>query len=217
MSPACSRISCRWPATAPLPTTRRSWAASRRFRGRRVMVIGHEKGDDTASRLKHNFGMGKPEGYRKAIRLMQLADRFGLPVLTLGRHVGRVSRRAGRGARPGRSDRALDRGVPALERADGRGGRRRGRFGRRDRAGGGQPRADVRTRRLFGDLARGLRVDPVAHRRQGAGRGRGDEDHRAGPEGARRDRHDRAASRWAARIAIPMRRSPRWAMRWRVR
>src|ERR1700710_1087445 len=53
------------------------------FRGRRVLVIGHEKGDDTASRLRHNFGMGKPEGYRKAIRLMQLADRFGLPVMTL--------------------------------------------------------------------------------------------------------------------------------------
>ena len=53
------------------------------FRGRKVMVIGHEKGDDTASRLRHNFGMAKPEGYRKAIRLMQLADRFGLPVLTL--------------------------------------------------------------------------------------------------------------------------------------
>ncbi|WP_275575801.1 carboxyl transferase domain-containing protein, partial [Stenotrophomonas maltophilia] len=54
-----------------------------RFRGRRVMVIGHEKGDDTASRLKHNFGMGKPEGYRKAIRLMALADKFHLPVITL--------------------------------------------------------------------------------------------------------------------------------------
>ncbi|MFA5989266.1 MAG: acetyl-CoA carboxylase carboxyltransferase subunit alpha [Sphingomonas sp.] len=54
-----------------------------RFNGRRVMVIGHEKGDDTASRLRHNFGMGKPEGYRKAVRLMQLADRFGLPVITL--------------------------------------------------------------------------------------------------------------------------------------
>jgi acetyl-CoA carboxylase carboxyl transferase subunit alpha len=51
--------------------------------GRRLMLIGHEKGDDTASRLKHNFGMAKPEGYRKAIRLMQLADRFGLPVVTL--------------------------------------------------------------------------------------------------------------------------------------
>ncbi len=51
--------------------------------GTRVMLIGHEKGDDTASRLRHNFGMAKPEGYRKAIRLMQLADRFGLPVVTL--------------------------------------------------------------------------------------------------------------------------------------
>jgi len=47
------------------------------------MLIGHEKGDDTASRLKHNFGMAKPEGYRKAIRLMRLADRFGIPVVTL--------------------------------------------------------------------------------------------------------------------------------------
>ena len=47
------------------------------------MLIGHEKGDDTASRLRHNFGMAKPEGYRKAIRLMRLADRFGLPVVTL--------------------------------------------------------------------------------------------------------------------------------------
>ena len=54
-----------------------------RFRGRSVVVIGHEKGADTTSRLKHNFGMAKPEGYRKAIRLMKLADQFGLPVLTL--------------------------------------------------------------------------------------------------------------------------------------
>ena len=50
---------------------------------RKVLLMGHEKGDDTASRLRHNFGMAKPEGYRKAIRLMQLADRFGLPVVTL--------------------------------------------------------------------------------------------------------------------------------------
>lgn len=51
--------------------------------GRKVLLLGHEKGDDTASRLKHNFGMAKPEGYRKAIRLMRLADRFGLPVVSL--------------------------------------------------------------------------------------------------------------------------------------
>jgi len=54
-----------------------------RIDGRRVMLIGHEKGDDTASRLRHNFGMAKPEGYRKAIRLMRLADRFEIPVVSL--------------------------------------------------------------------------------------------------------------------------------------
>lgn len=54
-----------------------------RLRGRKVMLIGHEKGHDTQSRIRHNFGMGKPEGYRKAIRLMELAGRFGLPVVTL--------------------------------------------------------------------------------------------------------------------------------------
>jgi acetyl-CoA carboxylase carboxyl transferase subunit alpha len=51
--------------------------------GCKVMLMGHEKGEDTASRLRHNFGMAKPEGYRKAIRLMRLANRFGLPVVTL--------------------------------------------------------------------------------------------------------------------------------------
>ena len=54
-----------------------------RIAGRKVMLIGHEKGNDTVSRIRHNFGMGKPEGYRKAIRLMELAGRFGLPVVTL--------------------------------------------------------------------------------------------------------------------------------------
>ena len=54
-----------------------------RLGGRRVMLIGHEKGNDTQSRIRHNFGMGKPEGYRKAIRLMEMASRFGLPVVTL--------------------------------------------------------------------------------------------------------------------------------------
>ena len=54
-----------------------------RFEGRRVMVIGHVKGEDTTARLHHNFGMARPEGYRKAIRMMELASRFGLPVVTL--------------------------------------------------------------------------------------------------------------------------------------
>ncbi len=54
-----------------------------RFRGRSIAVIGHEKGNDTQSRLKHNFGMARPEGYRKAVRIMHLAERFGIPVLSL--------------------------------------------------------------------------------------------------------------------------------------
>ena len=53
-----------------------------RFRGRAVMVIGHEKGSGTEGRVEHNFGMAHPEGYRKAVRLLELADRFGLPVVT---------------------------------------------------------------------------------------------------------------------------------------
>ncbi len=54
-----------------------------RFRGESVCVIGHEKGSDTDSRIKHNFGMARPEGYRKAVRLMDMADRFGIPVISL--------------------------------------------------------------------------------------------------------------------------------------
>jgi acetyl-CoA carboxylase carboxyl transferase subunit alpha len=54
-----------------------------RFEGRKVMVIGHVKGEDTTTRIHHNFGMARPEGYRKAIRMMDLADRFALPVITL--------------------------------------------------------------------------------------------------------------------------------------
>ena len=54
-----------------------------RFQGESVCVLGHEKGSDTESRLKHNFGMARPEGYRKAVRLMEMADRFGIPVISL--------------------------------------------------------------------------------------------------------------------------------------
>jgi acetyl-CoA carboxylase carboxyl transferase subunit alpha len=53
-----------------------------RFRGQAVVVMGHEKGHDTATRLKHNFGMARPEGYRKAVRLMEMAEQYGLPVLS---------------------------------------------------------------------------------------------------------------------------------------
>ncbi|MCD2325030.1 acetyl-CoA carboxylase carboxyltransferase subunit alpha [Sphingomonas sp. IC-56] len=98
-----------------------------RFRGRRVMVIGHEKGDDTASRLKHNFGMGKPEGYRKAIRLMRLADKFRLPVITLvdtsGAFPGVQAEERGQAEAIARStEQCLNLGVPLVAAVLGEGG-----------------------------------------------------------------------------------------------
>ena len=87
------------------------------FRGRSVVVIGHEKGHDTETRIKHNFGMARPEGYRKAVRLMDLADRFGLPVLTLvdtaGAYPGVGAEERGQAEAIARStDRCLSLGVP---------------------------------------------------------------------------------------------------------
>ena len=98
-----------------------------RIAGRRVMVIGHEKGDDTASRLKHNFGMGKPEGYRKAIRLMQLADRFGIAIVTLvdtsGAFPGIIAEERGQAEAIARSTQAmLEVGVPVIAAVVGEGG-----------------------------------------------------------------------------------------------
>lgn len=98
-----------------------------RMGGRRVMIIGHEKGDDTASRLRHNFGMGKPEGYRKAIRLMQLADRFGIPVVTLvdtsGAFPGVQAEERGQAEAIARStEQCLALGVPMVAAVVGEGG-----------------------------------------------------------------------------------------------
>ena len=91
------------------------------------MLIGHEKGDDTASRVRHNFGMGKPEGYRKAIRLMDLADRFGLPVVTLvdtsGAFPGVQAEERGQAEAIARStERGLMLGVPFVAVIVGEGG-----------------------------------------------------------------------------------------------
>jgi len=98
-----------------------------RIDGQRIMLIGHEKGDDTASRLKHNFGMAKPEGYRKAIRLMQLADRFGVPVVTLvdtpGAFPGVQAEERGQAEAIARSTEAcLELGVPMVAAVVGEGG-----------------------------------------------------------------------------------------------
>jgi acetyl-CoA carboxylase carboxyl transferase subunit alpha len=97
------------------------------FRGRRIMVLGHEKGDDTASRLRHNFGMGKPEGYRKAIRLVELANRFGLPIVTLvdtsGAFPGIQAEERGQAEAIARSTEAcLNAGVPIVSAIVGEGG-----------------------------------------------------------------------------------------------
>ncbi|MBA3667264.1 MAG: acetyl-CoA carboxylase carboxyltransferase subunit alpha [Sphingomonas sp.] len=98
-----------------------------RIDGRRVMLIGHEKGDDTASRLKHNFGMAKPEGYRKATRLMRLADRFGLPVVSLvdtsGAFPGVQAEERGQAEAIARStETCLELGVPLIAAVVGEGG-----------------------------------------------------------------------------------------------
>jgi acetyl-CoA carboxylase carboxyl transferase subunit alpha len=98
-----------------------------RIDGRKVVLIGHEKGSDTTSRLKHNFGMAKPEGYRKAIRLMDLADRFGLPVVTLidtpGAFPGVQAEERGQAEAIARStERGLELGVPSIAAVVGEGG-----------------------------------------------------------------------------------------------
>jgi acetyl-CoA carboxylase carboxyl transferase subunit alpha len=98
-----------------------------RFRGRSVVVIGQEKGDDTDGRVRHNFGMAKPEGYRKAQRLMRLADRFGLPVLTFvdtpGAYPGVEAEARGQAEAIARSiETCLDIGVPLISAIIGEGG-----------------------------------------------------------------------------------------------
>jgi acetyl-CoA carboxylase carboxyl transferase subunit alpha len=98
-----------------------------RFRGRGVVVIGQEKGSDTQSRLKHNWGMAKPEGYRKAVRLMEMADRFALPVITLvdtsGAYPGVDAEERGQAEAIARStDCCLSLGVPLVSLVIGEGG-----------------------------------------------------------------------------------------------
>ena len=98
-----------------------------RFRGVAVVVLGNEKGHDTATRVRHNFGMGRPEGYRKAVRLMDLGERFGLPVLTFvdtaGAYPGTEGEERGQGEAIARStERGLTLGVPFIATITGEGG-----------------------------------------------------------------------------------------------
>jgi len=98
-----------------------------RLDGKPVMVIGHEKGNDTKSRIERNFGMARPEGYRKAIRLMELADKFGLPVITLvdtpGAYPGKGAEERGQSEAIARStEKCLELGVPLISVVIGEGG-----------------------------------------------------------------------------------------------
>ena len=98
-----------------------------RFRGESICVMGQEKGDSTESRLKHNFGMPRPEGYRKAVRLMEMADRFGIPVLSIvdsaGAYPGIDAEERGQAEAIARStDACLSLGVPNVAIITGEGG-----------------------------------------------------------------------------------------------
>jgi len=98
-----------------------------RFRGEPVLVIGQERGSDTESRLKHNFGMARPEGYRKAVRLMEMADRFGIPIISLvdtaGAYPGIDAEERGQAEAIARSTEAcLKLGVPNVSVIIGEGG-----------------------------------------------------------------------------------------------
>ena len=98
-----------------------------RFNDLPVVVIGHEKGNDTKSRIEHNFGMARPEGYRKAIRLMDLADRFKLPVITLvdtpGAYPGKGAEERGQAEAIARAtEKCLAIGVPLISVVIGEGG-----------------------------------------------------------------------------------------------
>lgn len=98
-----------------------------RFRGRSVVVLGHEKGDDTESRLKHNFGMARPEGYRKAVRLMEMAEKFQMPIITFvdtaGAFPGVGAEERGQAEAIARStDKCLELTVPIITLIIGEGG-----------------------------------------------------------------------------------------------
>jgi acetyl-CoA carboxylase carboxyl transferase subunit alpha len=98
-----------------------------RFDYQPVVVIGHEKGNDTKSRIERNFGMARPEGYRKAIRLMDMADKFGLPIITLvdtpGAYPGKGAEERGQSEAIARStEKCLQVGVPVISVIIGEGG-----------------------------------------------------------------------------------------------
>ena len=139
------------------PRTRPSCAASARFHGRSVVVVGHQKGRGTKENMTRNFGMPRPEGYRKAIRMYEMADRFGLPMLTF---IDTPGAYPGIGAEERGQSEAIGAALGAMaevERSHRGHHHRRRRLGRRARARRRQPRAGAGVRLLLGHLARRMR------------------------------------------------------------
>ena len=182
-----------------------------RFRGRAVVVLGTEKGADTESRVQHNFGMARPEGYRKARRLMELAGRFGLPMLTFvdtaGAFPGIDAEARGQAEAIARSIEAcLEAPVPFIATIIGEGG------------SGGAIALAAADRVLMLEHAiysvispGGLRQHPLARRRPGADRGRGAAAHRGGPAPAEPGGCGRAGADGRRAPRSRKRPSPRWA------
>ncbi len=149
-----------------------------RIDGQPVAIIGQEKGSTTETRLKHNFGMAKPEGYRKAVRVMDMADRFNMPLVsfvdTAGAYPGIGAEERGQAEAIARStEKSLELGVPNLAIVIGEGG------------SGGAIAIATANRVLMLEHAiysvtspEGGGLDPLARRRQGPGRGQQHEDHR---------------------------------------
>ncbi len=168
---------------------------------RAVMIIGHQKGRDTKERVRRNYGMPKPEGYRKALRLMRLAERFSLPLVTL---IDTQGAYPGVGAEERGQSEAIARNLfemSVLQRAHRHGRDRRGRLGRRAGHRGVRPLADAPVQHLLGDLTGRLRLDPVEEPGQEGSRGRGAESHRRSAEASSGWWTRSSRSRWAARTA----------------
>ena len=169
-----------------------------RFRGESVMVIAHEKGSNTESRLKHNFGMARPEGYRKAVRLMEMADRFSIPVIsfvdTAGAYPGIGAEERGQAEAIARStDCCLALGVPVIATVIGEGG-----------SGGAIAIATANTTIMLEHAIYSVISRKGRHQFYGVmpprpGCSNGNENHCPGPQKAWRYRQDcRRACRWRA-------------------
>ena len=148
-----------------------------RIEGMPVMLIGHQKGRDTKERVRRNYGMPKPEGYRKALRLMKMAERFRIPVITL---IDTPGAYPGIGSEERGQSEAIARNLFEMSQSGGAGLERRDRRRRiRRRAGHRRLRSPghAAVQRVFGHLAGSLRLDPVEEHRKEGDRRRGDGRH----------------------------------------